>query len=227
VILICYDGSDDAKAAIAHGGELLRGQAATVLTVWEPFARVLTRYPTGLGPMAGLASMEEIDEISGKEAERRAQEGADLARQAGLDARPRTCSEETSMADAILSEAEALAASAIPTGLTRAHRAQIDAARERLTCGHAAGRSGGDHRALPTGRGLARPRATRDRRIALTASGQRVSAFAGPAFDPQIVPNCGDSVVRRPTRRRCTDGRRTRAAHSETMATRPPPPRRL
>ncbi|MBV8955522.1 MAG: universal stress protein, partial [Solirubrobacterales bacterium] len=116
MILVCYDGSDDAKAAVAHGGELLRGQAATVLTVWEPFARVLTRYPTGLGPMAGMATMEEIDANSQKEAERRAQEGAELARQAGLDAEARTRPDDATMAQTILAEADALGASAILMG---------------------------------------------------------------------------------------------------------------
>lgn len=33
MILICYDGSPDAKAAIEHGAELLKGDPATVLTV--------------------------------------------------------------------------------------------------------------------------------------------------------------------------------------------------
>jgi hypothetical protein len=37
VILICYDGSPDAQAAIARAGELFHGQAATVLTVWVAF----------------------------------------------------------------------------------------------------------------------------------------------------------------------------------------------
>jgi hypothetical protein len=36
VILVCYDGSADAKEAITRGGPLLRGQRATVLTVWNP-----------------------------------------------------------------------------------------------------------------------------------------------------------------------------------------------
>jgi hypothetical protein len=33
MILICYDGSDDAKMAIQRGGQLFHGQKATVLTV--------------------------------------------------------------------------------------------------------------------------------------------------------------------------------------------------
>ncbi len=116
MILICYDGSDDARAAIERAGSLLRGQAATVLTVWQPFVQTLASSPTGLGPMAGLSSMDQIDEANRKHAERHAAEGAELARAAGLEATPRSCSQETSTADAILSEAEAVGAEAIVMG---------------------------------------------------------------------------------------------------------------
>jgi hypothetical protein len=68
VILICYDGSDDARAAVEHAGELLRGQPATVLAVRPPFAHILASTTTGLGAMAGLAQMEEIDEVSRRQA---------------------------------------------------------------------------------------------------------------------------------------------------------------
>jgi nucleotide-binding universal stress UspA family protein len=66
--------------------------------------------------MAGLANMEEIDDASRKQAERRATEGTELARTSGLKATPRTCSQETTTADAILTEAEAIGAEAIVMG---------------------------------------------------------------------------------------------------------------
>lgn len=54
MILLCYDGSEDARAAIEHAGHLLSGQPAIVLTVWEPFVEVLwtshsSERPTVLG----------------------------------------------------------------------------------------------------------------------------------------------------------------------------------
>jgi nucleotide-binding universal stress UspA family protein len=116
MILICYDGSDDARAAVAHAGELLQGQPATVLTIWPPFAHILASTPTGLGAMAALANMEEIDEASRKQAEQHAREGTELAHKSGLEATPRTCSQDTTTADAILSEAEAVGAKAIVMG---------------------------------------------------------------------------------------------------------------
>ena len=36
-VLLCFDGSDGAAAAIARAGVLLAPRSATVLTVWEPF----------------------------------------------------------------------------------------------------------------------------------------------------------------------------------------------
>jgi nucleotide-binding universal stress UspA family protein len=116
MILICYDGSEDARAAVERAGSLLHGQAATVLTVWQPFVQTLASSPTGLGPMAGLTSMEQIDDASRKRAEEHAVEGAELARAAGLEATPRTCAQEASTADAILHHAEAVGAEAIMMG---------------------------------------------------------------------------------------------------------------
>ena len=49
MILIAYDGSSDARSAIDRAGELLSGEPATVLTVWEPFIDVMARTGAGLG----------------------------------------------------------------------------------------------------------------------------------------------------------------------------------
>jgi hypothetical protein len=88
MILICYDGSEDAKSAIHHAGTLLPGSPATVLTVWEPYITILTRTPGGMGPVAGVVDIEELDKGSREAAEREAAEGAALAHDAGI-ARPR------------------------------------------------------------------------------------------------------------------------------------------
>ena len=58
MILICYDGSDDAKAAIQHGGELMNGQSATVLTVWQPVAEMRGRTPTAFIFLPSLLDAE-------------------------------------------------------------------------------------------------------------------------------------------------------------------------
>jgi nucleotide-binding universal stress UspA family protein len=116
MILICYDGSADAKAAVEHGAELLRGQPTTVLTVWETFIELLAHTPTRYGLIAGIPDMYEIDAETRKNAEACASEGAALACKAGLDAQPRARAKETTTAEAILAEANAVGASAILMG---------------------------------------------------------------------------------------------------------------
>ena len=116
MILICYDGSADAKAAIEHGAQLLAGQPAIVLTVWQPFIEVLAHTPSGFGLASDMVDTEAIDKATRQSAEARSEEGTGLARAAGFDARSRTCSQETTTSEAILAEAEALGANAILIG---------------------------------------------------------------------------------------------------------------
>ena len=52
MLLIAYDGSQDAQAAIQHAGQLMPGTAVTVLTIWEPFTTMLARTPETLRPLA-------------------------------------------------------------------------------------------------------------------------------------------------------------------------------
>jgi nucleotide-binding universal stress UspA family protein len=116
VILICYDGSTDAKEAIAHGARMLQGQRATVLTVWSPFDAA------ALGLSGGVEDMQASDEAGRMHAEQQAEAGARLAIELGFDAEPRTVDRRTTIPDAILGEADALDATAIlmgSRGLTR------------------------------------------------------------------------------------------------------------
>jgi hypothetical protein len=78
MILICYDGSPDSRAAIEHGAELLKGQTATVLTVWQPFIEVLAHTSAGFGLTPGMVDIEEIDAATRRSAEGRAEGGAAL-----------------------------------------------------------------------------------------------------------------------------------------------------
>ncbi len=116
MVVICYDGSADAKAAIEHAGAVLTDVPATVLTVWESIEQVVVRSPSAFGPIATIANAAEMDAARRTEAEDQAREGAELARARGLDAKPRTCEQQTTTADAILDEAEMLGASAIVMG---------------------------------------------------------------------------------------------------------------
>lgn len=116
MILICYDGSADAKAAIEHCAPLLKEQPATVLSVWEPFIEIAARAPVGFGLLPSIPDAQEIDDASAKAAQDLAEKGAQLAREAGFDARPRTCSQQTTTGRAILAEAGEVGADAIVMG---------------------------------------------------------------------------------------------------------------
>jgi nucleotide-binding universal stress UspA family protein len=115
VILLCYDGSSDARAAIDRAGELLSGQPATVLTVWEPFIDLMVRSGASLGLPPLNAT--DIDAATEQAARERADEGVERARSAGLDAQPRTRSlVGTTIAATILSEADDVGADTVMVG---------------------------------------------------------------------------------------------------------------
>lgn len=116
MIVLGYDGSEDARAAIEHAGTLLGGQEMTVLTVWEPFLELLTRTSYGSAMAMGTVDIESIDAANRAGAQDRAQEGAELARKAGLDATPRSAARVTTFADAIIDVADELDAVAIVVG---------------------------------------------------------------------------------------------------------------
>jgi nucleotide-binding universal stress UspA family protein len=116
MILLGYDGSEDARAAIDHAGRLLSSQTATVLTVWEPFTEVVNRTLFGGGMTVGMVDTEAIDAANRDGAQARAEEGAELARAAGLDAQARSCVKVTTFADAITAVADEVGATAIVVG---------------------------------------------------------------------------------------------------------------
>lgn len=114
MILLCYDGSTDAQCAIDRAGELLRGQAATILTVWDGLAAVLARAGTGVG--VGALDFEAIDAASEGAARERAEEGVERARRAGLIAKPQVRERGVTIWGTILDEAAAIDAAAVVLG---------------------------------------------------------------------------------------------------------------
>ena len=80
-VLLCYDGSDFARAAIAEAGrQLAPGRRALVLTVWQPLESI----PFYGAPLAPVGP--DVDQGLTAEAEGAAREGLELARAAGFDA---------------------------------------------------------------------------------------------------------------------------------------------
>jgi nucleotide-binding universal stress UspA family protein len=116
MILIAYDGSKDAQAAIDHVGDVLPGAEATVLAVWEP----LRKYDGGLGfgmSMAGVYAPEpEVDGAREAEALAAATAGAERANAAGLTATPRAAQQHDGIARTILAVAAELDAGVVVVG---------------------------------------------------------------------------------------------------------------
>ena len=85
-VILCYDGSPEAAHAIKYAGGLFRDGYALVVTVWQP--------GQGLGSIAWSGALDpmdnfvERDRAAADEAGRRAAEGARIAQQAGLGAKP-------------------------------------------------------------------------------------------------------------------------------------------
>jgi nucleotide-binding universal stress UspA family protein len=116
MILIAYDGSEDAKCAVRSAGELLAGQPTVILTVWEPYADVVARAPAPFGITPGIGDSDAIDATNQRQARACADQGAELGRTVGLDATSRTTAREDSVAQTILAEADRANASAIVVG---------------------------------------------------------------------------------------------------------------
>ncbi|MFG2071601.1 Nucleotide-binding universal stress protein, UspA family [Nonomuraea maritima] len=111
-ILVAYDGSADARAAIETVAKHLAAEPVMVVTVWEPLLVQLKKYPTAVG-MLNPATEEEAH----AEAERHAKEGAELAAAAGLtDVTHRAVADNESIWKTIVDVADEIDASLIVTG---------------------------------------------------------------------------------------------------------------
>jgi len=118
MILLTYDGSADAQAAIDNVARLMPAATTTVLTVWVPFTDALARTATpAMGIGTGMyADAEGIDEANRAAAFATADEGARRATAAGLVARPRAQVCEGGVATTIADVAAELECDAIVVG---------------------------------------------------------------------------------------------------------------
>jgi nucleotide-binding universal stress UspA family protein len=121
-ILIAYDGSEAARAAVHEAGALLAPCRALILTVWEPSLAqfMLVPDPTGLGGSTMMpydpALARDVERASEEHAHDIAQDGVRLAQAAGLDAQALTAEDSVAPADAIVTTAEEHDARAIVIG---------------------------------------------------------------------------------------------------------------
>jgi nucleotide-binding universal stress UspA family protein len=116
VILLCYDGSDDASAATERTGKLFPDMPVTVLTVWEPYVAMLAQNAFGLAYAPPLSEVEQVDAAIEKEAKVTAQEGVKRLRHIGIAAKARVEPVRTGVSATILVVAEEINAEAIVLG---------------------------------------------------------------------------------------------------------------
>jgi nucleotide-binding universal stress UspA family protein len=116
MLLIAYDGSPDARSAVEHAGELLPGEAATILVVWEPFVELMAHTGAGFSLAPDMVDFQAIDTANEHAARQRADEGVELARAAGLDPVARVRAQEKTISHAIVAEAREVDARAIVMG---------------------------------------------------------------------------------------------------------------
>lgn len=98
LVLLCFDGSDDAATAIAQAAELLAPRPAVVLTVWEPVATWEPYDPATVlsAPVSKLLSRAlGVDEIAAELAEEKVKQGVALAVSAGFAAQGRVAHGKT------------------------------------------------------------------------------------------------------------------------------------
>lgn len=79
-LLVCYDGSQASKQAITTAGASFPAAHAVILNVWQPVERL------GFSYMGVSGDVGDINATVQRASEHTADEGASLARQAGLDA---------------------------------------------------------------------------------------------------------------------------------------------
>jgi nucleotide-binding universal stress UspA family protein len=109
-VLFCYDGSDDAKSALAGGAELFPGRPAVVLCIWEHgWSNLSVAWPDA-------DTLQSLEDAAQENATQSAAEGMKVAADAGLTAEAATRLASGPVWQAILSVADEYDAAAIVLG---------------------------------------------------------------------------------------------------------------
>ena len=113
-LLLCYDGSDDAKHAIERAGELFAGRDALVVSVRQPIPALDT--VAVLGATGGMVNVVEVERATTETDGHVADEGVRIAQEAGLDAEPVTVRSTRSVWETIVGVADRHDAATIVMG---------------------------------------------------------------------------------------------------------------
>jgi nucleotide-binding universal stress UspA family protein len=119
-VVVAFDGSDEARAAVTAAATLFAGRRLVVVSVWEPglaLAMAPTRDITGVGySQPSPQEVAAIDRAQRDHALDAAEEGARIARDLGATADPHPVADEADVAETVAIEAERVDASAIVVG---------------------------------------------------------------------------------------------------------------
>jgi len=121
-LLLGYDGSDVARAALRRAAELFPGSPIVIVTVWEPGLGAVVASSAGADAAGTLALppdprlVEQVDRVEEDHATAVAAEGARLARSLGLDAEPHPVPDEAHVADTIVGVAGECDAAVVVVG---------------------------------------------------------------------------------------------------------------
>jgi nucleotide-binding universal stress UspA family protein len=120
-IVIAYDGSEAARAAVNEAAALFGSRPAIILTVWEPGLADYMAMPGTMGTGTMMmpydpSTVQEIDRASEDHARTIAEDGVKLAVAGGLQAEALPVRDAADIADAILETAKQRDAAAIVIG---------------------------------------------------------------------------------------------------------------
>jgi nucleotide-binding universal stress UspA family protein len=115
VLVIAYDGSENAQRAVHYAGRFLSAERAVVLTVWEPMRGAQDSVSIDLDGPPDLPDEDDLD-IAFADAQRTNDEGAGLARGAGLNAETLVVAVSGTVWRTIIDAADKLDADLIVTG---------------------------------------------------------------------------------------------------------------
>jgi nucleotide-binding universal stress UspA family protein len=116
-IVICYDDSEPSRHAIAEAARLFPGARAIVLHVWRSIESTFAYRYSAAGVTGALReAMDELETAGAKMAQTIADQGAQLARDAGLDAEARAVEADEPVAETVTELVESEDASVVVLG---------------------------------------------------------------------------------------------------------------
>lgn len=116
VMIIAYDGTDNARRAVQYAGRFLATTRAVVLTVWSPAQRGPAPAAVDLDGPPDPADHDDDVDMAHTDAQRINAEGVLLAHDAGLGAQPLCVAVTGTVWGTIIAAADDLDAALIVTG---------------------------------------------------------------------------------------------------------------